>query len=239
MKTVEDIWGTAWHIADESPTKHGFNICKGWRVGQKKSRSAYIITTELAKYLSDHFDNAKGVDLPVNYQIIVGWMRRIGRKPHADRRQWWINRIEDLICMSTQAFAEKYGRSASAINFMRSKLCHGVDPNKERFQSDYSDAEIVADIDGDEWMVESRIKTAHGVPLLKGRSWPRPKREARGAAAYVLTQELAELLIRYRYEPGKLDLPIDKQIIRKFRKRLGFDYHRDRENRKESITIKV
>lgn len=122
-----DHEGRTWDVTEVRPTVHGFDLLLGWPEdldrGLGRGRSRVILTTELVELITSS-DKSQDIDLPAEVQHI---RKRLGltkpNKPHLSRPvQWWLERMRDMLSLTTTDFAAKHGVSNAYVCKWRKNL---------------------------------------------------------------------------------------------------------------------
>ena len=85
----------------------------------------------------------------------------------------------------------------------------------------------IRDYAGNLWDVRELRPTPHGWPVLLG--WPAGLQRGKGTGGprVIITRELAAYLQNTRLAPGKIDLPLSRNAIKRLRKSLGLNWRED------------
>lgn len=85
----------------------------------------------------------------------------------------------------------------------------------------------IRDYAGNLWDARESRPTPHGWPVLLG--WPAGLQRGKGAGGprVIVTRELAAYLKATRLAPGKIDLPLGRNAIKRLRKSLGLNWRED------------
>lgn len=115
MRTVLDRFGDAWEVVEARPTPHGFDLLLGFPLAGRRGRGgkSVVCTSELVAYLESRRYPARGVHLPIGHTTIKGLRALLGLRWLDQHAAWWEERTEDLADFTLEAFAERYGVSAS------------------------------------------------------------------------------------------------------------------------------
>lgn len=115
-RTIRDIWGNRWLVAECRPTAYRFSIYLGWRYEQGRlktsGKAAVIVTAPLAAHIRAHAQRPNLLPLPIGDNA----RRRIRSQLGVDHRAWidtrlawWLDRIDDLGKLSDAGFVAKHG----------------------------------------------------------------------------------------------------------------------------------
>jgi transcriptional regulator with XRE-family HTH domain len=121
-----DIDGQEWDVRETRSTPHGFDIQIGWPAGAARGRGgrgvAVILTRELADHLTAHRTAPGRLDLPIGRSTIKRLRRALGLDWYVDRRDWWEDRLDDLIRLTGAEFATRHGVSEAAVATVRIRI---------------------------------------------------------------------------------------------------------------------
>ena len=84
---------------------------------------------------------------------------------------------------------------------------------------------ITQDYKGDDYEVREARPTDYGFNVLFG--WPEAIPRGRGGQKVILTKELADFLASTKFHPGKHTLPIGNTTLKRLRRELGLNWHKD------------
>lgn len=124
---VADAWGDLWdvrRIAQAGPPHPHTLIChQGWPHGQKRGRGgaggpSWILTLRLIAWLeSVRYDAFAGVvGMPFGRDALKRMRRQLGHHGKMDRRNWWIERLDDLASLTSPEFVARHPRVGEAMS---------------------------------------------------------------------------------------------------------------------------
>jgi hypothetical protein len=126
---VRDVDGALWDVRDVRSTKHGFDLYLGSLDGAR-GRGAVgglphlIVTKELRDYWRDNREKSHGVlyDLPAGRSTLRRARTRLRFNQREARREFWMDRVEDLATMPIREFAAKHDVSPDVAFDWRFRL---------------------------------------------------------------------------------------------------------------------
>jgi hypothetical protein len=128
---VKDVNGDLWDVRDIRDTKHGFDLCFGAPAGNHGSYRGGLPRLIATKALRDFWDanrnenNGVIFDLPAGRTTLIRVRRRLGFNFVDDRREFWMDRIEELGSLPACEFAARHGVT-QVITFQRRRKMIGI-----------------------------------------------------------------------------------------------------------------
>ena len=140
--SVVDVDGLRQVVTHRTPTRHGFDICRGR--GANGGPMAVILTKALAAHLERHRLDPRNLDLPIGQALMNRLRRRLDLDHKRENDAWWEARRDDLDTLPPDAFAEKHGTRAGTVMVMRLRLC-GARPKRTAWLDETAKALVYSD----------------------------------------------------------------------------------------------
>lgn len=123
IKTIKDWHGEDWDVYEEYQTQVGITVYKGWLYGLTPknggpSAFSYILTNEIAEYITQHriVDIVK--DLGFSEYIVSKFRKEIGfflPHPISYNFEWMLEHQDEILYESFEELSQKYGLTPSQV----------------------------------------------------------------------------------------------------------------------------
>lgn len=129
-----DEWDVRLRVLAEPPKGDPLPLHQGWPHGHRRGKggvggASWILTRPLIDWLErvrfDALANLAG--MPFGKNALKRLRKAVGHDRAADRRAWWVERLDDLQSLPSAEFAARHPRdgkalSAGAVDLMRAEL---------------------------------------------------------------------------------------------------------------------
>jgi len=125
---VTDVNGDWWDVRDVRDTRHGFDLCFGTPARDHGAYHGGLPRLIATKPLWDFWDanrtqgNGLLYDLPAGRTTLKRVRARLGFNFVDDRREFWMERVEDLDALPAREFAARHGVGAKVATNWRAMI---------------------------------------------------------------------------------------------------------------------
>lgn len=126
LATVADWEGNDWAAYLVAPSPHGVVCYRGWPAFWLESRRglgclggmSWVLTAELLAWLESirfaALEHLPG--MPFGASALKRMRRQLGHHGKTDRRDWWLERLDDLETLTSMAFVAKHPRLTESLS---------------------------------------------------------------------------------------------------------------------------